>query len=58
MNTWLKILWFAARQVADGRLPHLRVDRYPFDTWFVRWYRPLHTIPDDCPWPSDEVIPF
>lgn len=54
----MKIIWFAVRQVTDGRLPHLRVDRYPFDTWFVRWYRPLHTIPDHCPWPSDEVIPF
>lgn len=57
----MKIIWNAAQQVAMGRLPHLRVylhQEIPFDTWYFRWFVPIHTIPDCCPWHSPDVIPF
>lgn len=54
----MKIIWFAARHIADGRLPHLSVGGHPAYSWYVQWYTPRHTLHDRCPWYSYRDIPF
>jgi hypothetical protein len=61
MKSFMEILWNAARLVSSGRLPHLWVlynADFPYTCWYIRWVVPVHTIPEQVLWASEDDIPF